>query len=585
MLKSHAPHARPVIVLVTRPEDADRVEAEFSKRYSADYEIESLRSCLDAEERVEELGREHVPVALLVCAPELTDASFEHALVVLSEISPTSRRLCLLPDIDDYPVYVQRVRTAQQDGIIDVSLTLPRGARDEEFHTAVVEQLSEWGWTAEAPVVAAVEMVADGLSPDLARLIDLFQRMGIPYAIHGVDSEEAAPIVAAADSTTELPIVKLFDGRVLNRPSNAELGDSISGSPANLPEGYVADLAVVGAGPAGLAAAVYGASEGLETMVIEPEAVGGQAGTSSMIRNYLGFPRGISGMRLAQRGRSQAMSFGARFQLGREVLSLKPGYPHELELEEGFTIRARSVVVATGAKYRRLGVEPIEEYVGRGVFYGAAMSIAQALRGARVYIVGGGNSAGQAAVHLAKFTSNVTILVRRRGLEETMSEYLIREIDNSSRITVKPCCEVVDGGGDGRLRWIVLRDTTTGEDRRVRADALLLLIGADPCATWLPPEVELDQNGFVLTGRLVPRDRWEDDVPPEPSATSVPGVFAVGDVRSESMKRVASAAGEGASAVPSVHAYLAQALERRNELAPEPMPAPEPSVVGDNQVV
>ena len=307
---------------------------------------------------------------------------------------------------------------------------------------------------------------------------------------------------------------------------------------------------------------MYAASEGLTTVVLEAEAVGGQAGTSSMIRNYIGFPRGISGMRLAQRARSQAIRFGTRFYTGQVVDELRPGVdgdPHVLCTESG-EVRARAVVIASGVAYRKLRVEPIEELVGLGVYYGAAMSAAREMEDQDVYVVGGGNSAGQAAVHLSRFARSVTILVRRPDLAETMSSYLIGEIEYNSRISARTCTSVVDGGGDGgRLEWLCLEDVRTGERTTVPASGLFLLLGAEPHCDWIPPAVSRDERGFVLTGRDVPRDRWVDGLPPENLATTVPGIFAAGDVRSGSMKRVASASGEGASVVPLVHSFLSPA--------------------------
>jgi thioredoxin reductase (NADPH) len=321
----------------------------------------------------------------------------------------------------------------------------------------------------------------------------------------------------------------------------------------------VVDLVVIGAGPAGLAAAVYAASEGLSVVVLESEAVGGQAGTSSMIRNYLGFPRGISGMRLAQRARNQALRFGTTFYTGWEVTGLEPGGEGEPHLvrTDGGDVNARSVLVACGVAYRKLGVPQIEQLVGAGVNYGAAMTAAREMEGYDVVVVGGGNSAGQAALHLARFASSVTIVVRRPGLEETMSRYLIDEIGYNDRIQVLPCTRVVDGGGDGQLEWLSLEDTRTGERQTRPARGLFLLLGAEPRCDWMPPEIARDPNSFVLTGRDVPRDRWVEDRPPANLATTLPGVFAAGDVRAGSMKRVASASGEGASVVPLVHAFLA----------------------------
>ena len=305
---------------------------------------------------------------------------------------------------------------------------------------------------------------------------------------------------------------------------------------------------------------MYAASEGLSTVILEAEAIGGQAGTSSMIRNYLGFPRGISGMRLAQRARNQALRFGTQFFTGQVVDELRPGFdgdPHVLCTDSG-EVRARSVVISSGVAYRKLRVEPLEELVGMGVYYGAAMTAAREMEGQDVFVVGGGNSAGQAAVHLARFARSVTILVRRPDLAETMSQYLIGEIEYNPRISVRTCTTVVDGGGDGRLEWLGLEDVRTGERERVPAYGLFLLLGAEPRCDWLPARGRPRRARLrAHRPRRAARTRWTDGLPPENLATTVPGIFAAGDIRAGSMKRVASASGEGASVVPLVHAWLA----------------------------
>jgi thioredoxin reductase (NADPH) len=342
---------------------------------------------------------------------------------------------------------------------------------------------------------------------------------------------------------------------VLSDPTDRQIATAF-GAVADV-QGSTFDLAVVGAGPAGLGAAVYGASEGLSTLVLEAEAFGGQAGTSSMIRNYLGFPQGITGRQLGRRAVLQAARFGAALDLARAVTALEVGAPHRLRLSDGAVASAHAVIVACGVTYRRLGVPALEELVGAGVFYGAATGDARALAGTDVVVVGAGNSGGQAAVHLARYAAHVTIVARRGALAATMSTYLVNEIENDGRIEVRTHTDLVDGGGDGRLEWLELADRVTGERSRVVAAGLFVFIGAETRTGWLPPAIQCDDHGFVLTGTDVDGTGWPLPRSPFALETSVPGVFAAGDVRANGVKRVAAAAGEGAMSVPMVHRYLA----------------------------
>ena len=393
--------------------------------------------------------------------------------------------------------------------------------------------------------------------------------MGMPAEVVTPESTAGRAVLARHGDSSAFPVVSAL-GDITSQPRSVrDLAVTIYGAPDDIDVDKVVDLVVVGAGPAGLAAAVYGSSEGLTTVVLESDAIGGQAGTSSMIRNYLGFPRGISGMRLAQRARNQAIRFGTRFFTGWPVERLVAGVgsdPHRV-VTGGGEVRARTVVIATGVAYRRLGVDPIEELVGLGVHYGAAVSAAPETEGRDVFVVGGGNSAGQAALHLARYARSVTLLVRRPDVSATMSDYLLREMKYVPQIQVQECAEVVDGGGEGRLEWIGIRDLNTGEVSRREAAGLFLLLGAEPKCDWLPPEICLDEHGFVLTGRDVPKDRWSNGLPPANLATVAPGLFAAGDIRAGSMKRVAAASGEGASVVPLVHAHLVRC--GRGERRPE----------------
>jgi thioredoxin reductase (NADPH) len=343
-------------------------------------------------------------------------------------------------------------------------------------------------------------------------------------------------------------------------PSHAELMSSL-GVPTR-PSAEVYDVAIIGAGPAGLAAAVYAASEGLQTLVLEPVVPGGQAGTSSLIRNYLGFQHGISGADLANRATEQAWLFGANFVLSQKATALDVRGPDRLvHTTDGGEVVARAVIVATGMAWRRLGVPRLEALLGSGVFYGAAAAEARAMQGRDVHVVGAGNSAGQAALHLARYASSVTMLVRGDSLARSMSEYLVTEINRTWNICVRPHTAVVDGDGQGYLETLTLRTAGGDATEIVPASALFLLIGAEPHTQWLRNTVECDEHGFVRTGRdLLRADEnppgWPLKRPPLLLETSVPGVFAAGDVRQRSVKRVASAVGEGAIAIQLIHEYL-----------------------------
>ncbi len=551
----------PVIVLASG-EHTDTLLDVFW-RYSREYDLRTAGSCREACEVTEDALAQGHQVAMFVTDSRLPDE--ENVLAAFAEwrhLVPTARRLVVAP-YDRFLSDAPRLRSGMAKGKYDAYLLMPRGTRDEEFHHSVTELLSEWGWTATDPDVVVAKIVAPPGDVVAQQVRDFFDRMGIPCRSVEPDSEigrhvaehfpedAGYPRVWAANrdpivATSVRDVARSFFDTQAEREMDAAAGAS------------VVDVAVVGGGPAGLATAVYAASEGLSTIVLDGSAIGGQAGTSSMIRNYLGFPRGVSGMRLAQRARNQALRFGTRFHTGWEVEQLVAGADGEPHLLRGsdFEISARSVVVASGVDYRHLGVPSVEALVGRGVNYGAAMSLSREMEDQDVVVVGGGNSAGQAAVHLARFARSVTVVVRRPSLSETMSAYLVGEIEFNPRITVEPCTQVVDAGGEGRLEWVALRDTTTGETRQRPAYGLFLLLGAEPHCGWLPDEVALDERGFVLTGRDVPKDRWVDGLPPENLATSVPGIFAAGDVRAGSMKRVAAATGEGASVVPLVHAWL-----------------------------
>ncbi|RNL61187.1 response regulator [Nocardioides marmoriginsengisoli] len=547
------------MIVLCAPEHPEILVDEFG-RYLRDYDVRTTASTAETSALLTTARADGVPVALLVTESRLPDSHVFPAFGQWRSIMPTARRI-VAAHWEYFRADADELREGMAKGKYDAYLLMPRGVRDEEFHTAITELLSDWGSTVAAPEVATVQLVAPAGDPLAAGIRDFLDRMGMPSEVLAPESDAGAAILAGYDGTPDDvrrgPIVSAFSRAPTLATSVRDVAASIYGTPSDIDVETVVDLVVVGAGPAGLAAAVYGSSEGLSTVVVESEAIGGQAGTSSMIRNYLGFPRGISGMRLAQRARSQAIRFGTRFFTGWPVVGLEPGdgEPHVVRTEGG-DVRARTVVISSGVAYRRLGVPALEDLVGFGVFYGAAVSAARELEGQDVIVVGGGNSAGQAAIHLARFARSVTILIRRPDLAETMSSYLIGEIAYNDVIKVRPCSVIVDGGGEGRLQWVTTRDLNTGAEAREEVGGLFLLLGAAPHCDWLGDTICRDEHGYVLTGRDIPKDLWHDGTPPASLETAVPGVFAVGDVRFGSMKRVAAASGEGSSVVPLVHAYL-----------------------------
>jgi thioredoxin reductase (NADPH) len=555
------PERLPPSIVIVSHDNAALLVDEFG-RYARDYDIRPATSMSVATDVTTEIEATGGQVAMLVADSSLfppgTHDDRHNVLAAFHtwrQVVPTAKRLVVAP-WETFLEDADRLRAGLAKGKYDAFLLMPRGVRDEEFHTAICELLSDWGSTVAAPEVPTVRLVAPGPDALTLSIRDFLDRMGMPHQLYLPDSEVGAAILGRYDGERRWPVVESPYHDPWAPASVREVAAIIYGRPDGVTVDSLVDLCIVGAGPAGLAAAVYGASEGLSTVVIESEAIGGQAGTSSMIRNYLGFPRGISGMRLAQRARNQAIRFGAKFFTGWEVGGIEVEDDHHVVRTDGGDVRARAVVISSGVAYRKLRAPGIDELTGRGVFYGSAMTAAREMEGYDVIVVGGGNSAGQAAIHLARFAKSVTIMVRRHGLGETMSQYLINEIEWNPRVEVATRVEICAVGGDGRLEWADVKDCDTDEVVRRNAEGLFLLLGAEPHCDWIPGEVARDERGFVLTGRDVPKSLWVDGLPPESLATSLPGVFAVGDVRAGSMKRVAAASGEGSSVVPLVHTWL-----------------------------
>ena len=547
--------ARPVVVVVD-DEDASRqaLARELEGRYGADYRIMSSASPQEALAGLKQLQVEGADVPLVLADQWMPGRTGVQFLARVRELHPTARRGLLISWGDQSAVAA--IVEAAALGQIDFYLPKPVWSPDEQFHRAITESLEQW-WRQQGGQFAAVTVIGTEPSARVHEIRDLLTRNSIPFGFQRADSEEgSAALRRLGLSPSSGPVVTLHTGVVLADPANAQVAEALGVSIRPAETTY--DVVIVGAGLGQtLAAAVYGASEGLRTALLEREAFGGQAGTSSLIRNYLGFPRGISGAELAGRAYEQAWMFGTQFVYGNLATSLATdGDLRIVGLRDGSAVTSHVVVIATGVSYRRLAAPELESLAGAGVFYGAATTEARALAGKRAFVVGGGNSAGQAALHMSKYARQVTILVRSASLAASMSQYLIREIDAAPNIDVRYRTEVAGGGGDGRLEQLSLRHPDTGDTQTEPADGLFVLIGAQPYTDWLPEAVGRDQWGYILTGPDL-AEHWTLQREPYLLETSTPGVFAVGDVRHGSVKRVASAVGDGSIAIRLAHDYLA----------------------------
>lgn len=567
---------RPAIFAIdTDIEALQRIESELTRRYGSDYQIVCTSSCLEGFERLRAMRSQGEEVAIVLCAPHMPSMSGEELLQQVKDLFPRARRAQLIGwgDWGDKST-ADAVMQAMARGRMDYYVLKPWRSPDEFFHRSIAEFLHEW-WRTDPMEKREMTIVAPVSSPRAHEIRTLLARNGVPNAQYAVDSDagkallEKAKVAASSD-----PVVFTFDGNVLVNPSNADIA-RVWGFNTTLGDSREFDVIVIGAGPAGLSAAVYASSEGLRTLVVEGLSIGGQAGSSSLIRNYLGFARGVTGAELAQRAYQQAWIFGTTFLFMRQASALRAqGDRFLVTIPEVAEVSARAVVLATGVSYRQLGIPALEEFAGAGVFYGSSPAEAQMLTGEDVFVVGGGNSAGQAAMHLSKYAAHVTILVRGPGLAETMSSYLINEIAAAPNIVVRTNTEIVDGGGEQRLQWLRLRDRQTGATEEVSAAAVFVLIGARPHTDWLPESIARDKLGLVLTDADIPRERLSSGRSPAMFETSLPGVFAVGDVRHGSVKRVASSVGEGSVVVSQIHAYLNIAAQKLAEAAPE-KPGPQ----------
>jgi thioredoxin reductase (NADPH) len=562
-VRSSLREARPLLLVVDRdPLRLDRIENELERSFGVDFRVRgeltaaAALHCLDLAHELEQR------VAVVLVDHELPEDERAAVLAKAREVHPDARRALTIP----WGAWAERatakaILAAMSKGDINYYVLKPWIGHDELFHRTVAEFVQEWSRN-EVANLREVVVVADERSARGHAIHALLGRNGIPSAFRATGSVNADLVLAEIGEPDPGDGVVVWmpaiGGTVLHDPTDVEIAEAWGVSTTLDDEQRDFDVLVIGAGPAGLATAVYASSEGLRTLVVEREAIGGQAGTSSLIRNYLGFSRGISGSELAQRGYQQAWVFGAHFALMREVVKLDAqGNGFTAEIDGVGEVSAKAVVLASGVSYRRLGVPSLEALTGAGVYYGASVSEAHGLTGLDACVVGGGNSAGQAVIHLARYCRQVTLVVRGPDLAATMSQYLIDVIDAAPNIAVRASSEVVDGGGDGRLEHITLRDRGTGAEDVLAADGLFVMIGAEPRTGWLPAEVGRDDHGFVRAGAdAAGSDHWTGSRAPQPYESTVPGLFAVGDVRCGSVKRVASAVGEGSVVVSQVHEHL-----------------------------
>lgn len=535
------------------PQVLAAVARDLRARYGEDYRIVRGRSGAEGLEAIRELVGRGDTVAVIIADQRMPAMTGTQFLVEAKQIVPDIKSVLLTAYAD-----TEAAITAINEIDLDHYLLKPWDPPEDRFYPIVDELLDEW-MAAHPPPYAGIRVLGTRWSPAAHVIKDFLARNRLPYRFSDVERDPEAQATADA-AGAELPLVILPDGTVLAKPDTPTLSSAVGLQTEAKNPFY--DLIVIGAGPAGLGAGVYGASEGLRTALLEREATGGQAGTSSKIENYLGFPAGISGGDLATRATSQAMKFGAEIITGPEVTSVEVADPiKSVLLSDGQRLGCNALIVASGMTIRRLGVDSVESLVGAGVYYGAAPSEAVTYRGEHVYVVGGANSAGQASMMLSKYAGRVTVLVRHDSIESGMSQYLVDQVRATDNIQVRVNTEIAQAEGNGRLEALVLRDHTTGEEERVEAAGLFIFIGAVPHSDFLDGVVLRNKRGFILTGPDLRIDgqwplEWPLERDPYLMEASVPGIFAAGDVRQGVVRRVASAVGQGAVAVSLVHQYL-----------------------------
>ena len=550
-----APSRAALLTVDDDPGVSRAVARDLRRHYGETHRIVRAESGEQALDALREMKLRGEQVAVLLADFRMPRMSGIEFLEQAMDLYPAAKRV-LLTAYADTDAAIDAINVVD----LDYYLLKPWDPPEEKLYPVVDSLLEVWNSADHRPV-PETKVVGHRWSARSAEVREFLARNQVPYRWFGVDQPEGQALLAAAGADDHtLPVVITTDGDPLVAPSDGELAGRVGLTTTPSKDFY--DLIVIGGGPAGLGAAVYGASEGLRTVLLERTATGGQAGQSSRIENYLGFPDGVSGAQLTERARRQAVRFGAELITTRDVVGLEAsGSARTVRLADGATIDAHTVILAMGVSYRQLVAPGVDELTGRGVFYGSALTEAANCANQDVYIVGGANSAGQAAVYLARGARSVTLLVRAPSLESSMSYYLIQQIAALPNISVRSCTEVVGAAGDAHLEQLILRDNTTGQTETVNAQFLFVFIGAAPRTDWLDGVVLRDARGFVVAGPDLavggeqPRG-WSLERAPYHLETSLPGVFAAGDVRFQSAKRVASAVGDGAMAVMLVHRYL-----------------------------
>jgi thioredoxin reductase (NADPH) len=550
--------ARPVILTVDDDPGVSRAVArDLRRRYGDRWRVVRAESGRDALEACRQVKLRGEQVAVMIADHKMPEMSGIQFLEQAMDIFPDARRV-LLTAYADTEAAIAAINVVD----LDHYLLKPWDPPEEELYPVIDDLLGAWG-RAERKTSPVTKIIGHRWSARSSRVREFLARNRTPYRWYASDSPEGEQLLAAAGRDGRvLPVVVTPGAEVLVDPAPAELAQRI-GLPT-IPDREFYDLVVIGGGPAGLGAAVYGASEGLKTVIVEKNVFGGQAGQSSRIENYLGFPDGLSGGDLTYRARRQAEKFQAEMVHTRHVTGLEAGGgAHLVRFDDGSSVGTHAVILATGVRYRQLPAAGCDELTDRGIYYGATLSQVGESEGQDVYVVGGANSAGQAAVNLARRAGarTVTMLVRAPDLTQSMSYYLIEQISAIDNIVVRPCTEVIEAAGNSHLERITLRDAKTGQTETVDCGQLFVFIGAEPRTDWLDAAIARDSRGFVLSGPDLTGDRlegWPLERAPYHLETSVPGVFVAGDVRAQSAKRVASAVGEGAMAVMLVHRYLEQ---------------------------